>query len=380
MLGSKEPVKLIPFGRFEADIPSQELRKQGVRLRLPRQSFQILRMLLERHGELVTREDLRQALWPSDTFVDFEHGLNAAINRLRETLGDDADNPRYIETLPRRGYRFVGPIEQPEPIQANVTVKEEKNEKLSLKASKRRWLAVVLGLAAACALAALGFQWISYSMRSPRVLAYRQLTADRHIKNSPCYWGPSFLVSDGVRVFFSESGSSVLQVSSTGGDVVKVANPFECFFFFDISPDKTELLGSAQKGSTAPDKPIWILSLASGQARRVGNLTGHTGTWSPDGQRIAYATGDDLNGSNDIFIAARDGSDNRKLARIENGFVRVIRWSPDGRVLRMDGFHKGVCYVWEASNDGTNLHALSRTAPNRPSCWYNWTPDGSILC
>jgi TolB-like protein/DNA-binding winged helix-turn-helix (wHTH) protein/Tfp pilus assembly protein PilF len=110
-MGDKETLTLIPFGPFEADLYSQELRKQGVRLRLPRQSFQILKMLLERPGELVTREELRQALWPSDTFVDFEHGLNAAINRLRETLGDDADNARFIETLPRRGYRFIAPVQ-----------------------------------------------------------------------------------------------------------------------------------------------------------------------------------------------------------------------------------------------------------------------------
>jgi eukaryotic-like serine/threonine-protein kinase len=107
---TKPPPTVIPFGGFEADLSSQELRKQGVRLRLPRQSFQILRMLLERPGELVTREEFRAALWPSDTFVDFEHGLNAAINRLRETLGDEADNPRYVETLPRRGYRYTGPV------------------------------------------------------------------------------------------------------------------------------------------------------------------------------------------------------------------------------------------------------------------------------
>lgn len=108
MSGSKEPVTLIPFGAFEADLTSQELRKQDVRLPLPRQSFQILKMLLERPGELVTREELRAALWPADTSVDFEHG--SAINRLRETLGDDADNPRYIETLPQRGYRFVAKL------------------------------------------------------------------------------------------------------------------------------------------------------------------------------------------------------------------------------------------------------------------------------
>jgi TolB-like protein/DNA-binding winged helix-turn-helix (wHTH) protein len=110
MSGGKEVPTLIPFGPFEADLPSQELRKQGVHLRLPRQSFQILKMLLERPGDLVTREELRQELWPSDTFVDFEHGLNAAINRLRDALGDSADNPKFIETLPRRGYRFIGPV------------------------------------------------------------------------------------------------------------------------------------------------------------------------------------------------------------------------------------------------------------------------------
>ena len=91
----------------------RELRKHGVRLRLPRQSSQILKMLLERPGSLITREELRQALWPSDTFVDFDHSLNAAVNRLREVLGDSADEPRLVETLPRRGYRFIGEIALP---------------------------------------------------------------------------------------------------------------------------------------------------------------------------------------------------------------------------------------------------------------------------
>ena len=107
MSGTAETRALISFGPFEADLASQELRKHGVRLRLPRQSFQILKMLLERPGQLVSREEMRAALWPSDTFVDFEHSLNAAINKLREALGDDAENPSYIETLPKRGYRFI---------------------------------------------------------------------------------------------------------------------------------------------------------------------------------------------------------------------------------------------------------------------------------
>jgi TolB-like protein/DNA-binding winged helix-turn-helix (wHTH) protein/Tfp pilus assembly protein PilF len=110
-VGTYDTLTVISFGPFEVDLHAQELRRMGVRLHLPPQSFQILTMLLERPGELIAREEFRSALWASDTFVDFEHGLNAAINRLRETLGDDADNPRCIETLPRRGYRFIAPVQ-----------------------------------------------------------------------------------------------------------------------------------------------------------------------------------------------------------------------------------------------------------------------------
>lgn len=103
--------RTLRFGVFELDLRSGELHKHGRKIRLQEQPFQILAMLLERPGEVVTREELRHRLWPSDTFVDFDHGLNNAINRLREVLGDSADNARYVETLPRRGYRFVAPVE-----------------------------------------------------------------------------------------------------------------------------------------------------------------------------------------------------------------------------------------------------------------------------
>ena len=108
--------RIYRFGVFEADTGSGELRKSGVRLRLQEQSFQVLIVLLERPGEVVAREDLRQKLWPADTFVDFDHSLNTVVNKLREVLGDSASNPRFIETLPRRGYRFLASVEpQPEP-------------------------------------------------------------------------------------------------------------------------------------------------------------------------------------------------------------------------------------------------------------------------
>jgi cholera toxin transcriptional activator len=103
--------KIFRFGAFEADPGSGELRKSGMRLRLQEQPFQVLLMLVERPGEVVSREQLRQKLWPADTFVDFDHSLNTIINKLREVLGDSASSPRFIETLAKRGYRFVPAVE-----------------------------------------------------------------------------------------------------------------------------------------------------------------------------------------------------------------------------------------------------------------------------
>src|SRR5947199_4680503 len=106
---------LVRFGAFELDQDAGELRKQGAKIRLQEQPLQVLQILLEHHGKLVAREELQRRIWPSDTFVDFDHGINNAIKRLRETLGDAAETPHYIETLPRRGYRFIGKIERETP-------------------------------------------------------------------------------------------------------------------------------------------------------------------------------------------------------------------------------------------------------------------------
>jgi len=104
------PVRRYRFGVFEADLATGELRRQGVRIKLNAQPFQVLCLLLGRPGELLTREEISRELWPDGTFVDYEHGVNAAINRIREALGDSAANPRFVETLARREYRFVAPV------------------------------------------------------------------------------------------------------------------------------------------------------------------------------------------------------------------------------------------------------------------------------
>jgi Tol biopolymer transport system component/serine/threonine protein kinase len=118
-MGIARPARLVRFGSFQLDLRAEELRRNGIRVRVPAQSIQVLAMLLEHPGEIVTREELHQRLWPNGTIVEFDHSINAVMNRLRQALGDSADKPRFIETLPRRGYRFLVPVERlasPEPV------------------------------------------------------------------------------------------------------------------------------------------------------------------------------------------------------------------------------------------------------------------------
>src|SRR5690349_21059451 len=107
---SRANSEAVRFAEFEADLRTGELRRDGRLLKVQGKPFQVLSALLVRPGELATREELRQSLWPADTFVDFEHGLNTAVNKVREALRDSANNPRFVETLPRRGYRFIGVV------------------------------------------------------------------------------------------------------------------------------------------------------------------------------------------------------------------------------------------------------------------------------
>src|SRR5271167_9757 len=145
------------FGAFEVDLHSGEVYKHGIRLKLQDQPFRVLALLLERPGDMVTREELHQRLWPADTFADFDTGLNSAIKKLRDVLGDSAEEPRYIETLPRRGYRFIAQVENGD-LSASAAL-HEKPAVLPLRPTpkiwnKRRFL-VAAGVAAFLIVAAL---------------------------------------------------------------------------------------------------------------------------------------------------------------------------------------------------------------------------------
>ena len=370
MAGNQQLPTVISFGPFEADLQTQELRKQGVRLRLPGQSFQILKLLLERPGVLVSREELHTALWPSETFVDFEHGVNAAVNRLREALGDNADNPRFIETLPRRGYRFLGPS-----IRAEQDTAENFSDDRKIRVSHRVLGKVGLAVTGLAVMAAVLAFWFRPTLPPPRVVRYRQLTNDGLVKDTSCQWKFD-LVTDGPRVYFPEFKAALLQVSATGGDAVSIPTPFECVNVLDISPNRTELLLFHFGEGMELEQPLWLLSVPSGAPRRLGNLIGHAGTWSPDGKSIVYANGQDL------YVAKSDGSESRKLVSLNQGTADHIRWSPDGTVLRftvlllIPSFSES---LWEISADGANLHPLFPDWSENHEFRGNWTPNGKYF-
>jgi len=148
-----QPTRRVRFGAFEADLTMGDLRKHGIRLKLYDQPFEVLAMLIARPGELITREEIQQRLWPSGTFVDFENGLNSAINRLRDALSDSADEPKFIETIPRRGYRFIAPVE---PLNGKTLPDVEVTpEQTAHRSEAWRWLASA-AVAAVVVLAVFG--------------------------------------------------------------------------------------------------------------------------------------------------------------------------------------------------------------------------------
>src|SRR5246500_3730081 len=138
--------RVVRFDAFEADLRTGELRKNGVRLKFSGQPFQVLAILLERPGDVVTREELQRRLWP-DTFVDVERNLNTAVNKIREVLGDSAESPRFVETLPRRGYRFIGEIERP-PALSQPPV-----EPIRAQKPRHAWWKIAAGVLAISAIA-----------------------------------------------------------------------------------------------------------------------------------------------------------------------------------------------------------------------------------
>lgn len=188
LANSVELPRLLRFGQFEFDVCTAEMYKEGKRIKLQEQPGQVLTLLIERPGELVSREELRKRLWPNDTFVDFDHGVNIAVNKLRDALGDSAEKPRFIETLPRRGYRFIAPVEVPKaPRKGESSARAANSPTSPTGARSIPWRRVLLPALLALSLGAVFFTFIGYwrgrsgnsnTIRSLAVLPLENLSRD----------------------------------------------------------------------------------------------------------------------------------------------------------------------------------------------------------
>jgi TolB-like protein/DNA-binding winged helix-turn-helix (wHTH) protein/Tfp pilus assembly protein PilF len=179
--------RLLRFGQFELDLRTAEIYREGKRLKLQEQPCQVLALLIERPGELVSREELRKKLWPNDTFVDFDHGVNIAINKLRDALGDSAEKPRFIETLPRRGYRFIAPVDAPKTSRDGEPTSQVTSSRAGRAGSGSiTWRRALLPALLALSLAAVFFFSVRYwrgrnaenSIRSLAVLPFENFSGD----------------------------------------------------------------------------------------------------------------------------------------------------------------------------------------------------------
>jgi len=356
--------RVVRFGTFEVDLQTSVLRKSGREVRIQEQPRQVLLALLERPGEVITREELRQRLWPDGTFVDFEHGLNTAVKKLRDALGDAAENPRFVETVPLRGYRLLVPVEHPggdgDPPRAS--------------AARRRPFWIGATVAGALVLAAgATLWWVSAPPAVPRIVGSTQLTYTGRVRapDSNREFFPG-LFTDGARIYITEYDGPPSQISATGGDVLPIPLPFRDVQLLHLSPDGSQFLVRQRRDVLGQEGPIWVMPAVGGAARRMGNLFGHDAAWAPDGRSIAYAQGEEL------YVASASGGPSRRLCATPGRAVWP-RWSPDGARLRFTAVHgqTNTRSLWEVSAAGGEPRPLlPREAEGGDECCGEWTPDG----
>ena len=341
------------FGPFQLDMSSRELLRSGKRIPVQDKPLQILRLLVEAEGQVVTREQVRSALWPEDTFVDFEHGVNTAVKKLRQALEDSAESPQYIETLPRVGYRFIVPVEwvsvregphslpnvvvmaSPEAsVPHLVTVASPGKKRWELKASVAvAGVSVLVGIVALLSrfddqhrvrLADLMHRLgIMNGTKGLPAVTRRRLTAN--LGDTPLTSGA--ISPDGKYLAYTDSTGFYLRlVDSSETHRVPLPEGFdpavESWF-----PDSVHLVVSWIKDPETPPPSLWVISIMGGIPRKLVDL----GSWarvSPDGTQIVFEKGpwDD----EEIWLIHADGNGVRRLVNGGDDLLGTVAWSPDG--------------------------------------------------
>jgi Tol biopolymer transport system component/DNA-binding winged helix-turn-helix (wHTH) protein len=404
MLSQHSRPSKLAFGPFEFDPGSGDLFKHGFRVRLASQPCRVLDALVDRPGEVVTREDLRNRLWPSATFGDFEHGLNAAVNKLRQSLGDVANQPLYVETLPGVGYRFVAPVYAaggvvpelvPDPVKANRLnevdfVETSANGGIVVdpmtqidkpahdreRSRSRSWLLVgpVIFTAGAVILI-VGFATAIWYLRNPlpppRLTNSVQLTRDGRRKN--------VIGTDGNRLYLNilePKGVGVVPVS--GGLITEISFDLPSqgglWGVSSLSPDGSTLLALDHFDIFRESAKVSIVGILGHPVRYL--TESYAAIFSPDGRSVLYATP-----HGDVYSMAVEGGEPRLILAsdaAEGEHVRIgdLSWSPGGTTIRFTRDQK----MWEVSSSGSNLHQLLPGWHASASQWGGqWTLDGEFF-
>ena len=377
----------VRFGEFELDPLTRELWTDNRKISLQEQSFQILAALLERPGQLVTRDDLTKKLWPRGTFVDFGHSLNTAVNRLRAVLEDSAEHPRFIESLPRRGYRFIAPVtsngsgktetaaQPPAPSSRVYDWPSDSGQRLQLESRAagipiaqsparsipKRWnqVAAVLILMAAGAIGYGIHRWRSHSERPPDFESLRitKLTSSGRAEDVAISPDGSYVVysqrnHDGVGLW--------LHHITTGSETQILPSEDVDFRGLTFSPDGNSVYFVRTRKEIGSFKDLYTMPVLGGHAQLLTRDIDSPVSFSPDGHQFVYTEGFGPPYGNRIRIAKVDGSENRVLATVTGtspNFHAGPAWSPDGRTivvsLMLRGDRAGFALDSVSPSDGT---------------------------
>jgi len=367
------------FGPFEADVPAGELRRNGVRVRLSGQPLQILLILLAHPGEVVTREQLREEIWAETTFVDFEHGLNAAVNKLRRALGDAAEKPHYIETLPRKGYRFIAPIAGLAAIVPSV-------DSPQISPARRQRSLWILSFSAIVAIAATA-GWIIGSRKAPRIIAWTPVPLTTYAgREMQAGFSP-----DGNQVAFVWNGEKQdnfdLYAKLVGSDTLLrlTSNPAPDFRPA-WSPDGRSI--AFLREFSAHRVGVFLIPAIGGAERRLAEIDccamsmDGSLTWSPDGKWLATTERTSAGATQGVLLLSVEDGEKRQLTSPSGrAWDRFPAFSPDGHKLAfVHQINEGITelFVLPLSDDAhPNREPIQVTFGQRWVGAPAWTSDSS---